>query len=62
MSDCSLYVVVRDVRVNTFLSELEHRKKPAMFLLQKVPHILPHNEVSTVVVIAVVVLLVVLVV
>jgi len=38
--------VGRDVRVSTFLSELEHHKKPALFLLQKVPHILPHHEVD----------------
>ena len=31
--------------MSTFVSELEKKKKGAMLVIQKVPHVLPHREV-----------------
>ena len=31
--------------MGTFVSELEKKKKGAMLVIQKVPHVLPHREV-----------------
>ena len=36
----------RDVKSSTFMSDLAHSKPVPLFLLQKVPHIIPHKEVS----------------
>ena len=36
----------RDVKPSTFLVELEKGKKAAQYLLQIVPHIIPHKEVN----------------
>lgn len=33
------------MKLSVFLAELDHHKKTAQFLLQKVPHVLPHSEV-----------------
>lgn len=35
----------RNIRMSTFVSELEKKKKGAMLVIQKVPHVLPHREV-----------------
>ena len=37
----------RDIKASSFIGELERGKKTAHFLLQKVPHIIPHPEVSS---------------
>lgn len=36
--------LIKDVKVSTFMSDLEKGKKAAQVLLQKVPHIIPHKE------------------
>lgn len=36
--------LIKDVKTSVFLSELSHNKKSARFLLQRVPHIIPHTE------------------
>ncbi|XP_076453206.1 ubiquitin-protein ligase E3B-like [Babylonia areolata] len=36
--------LVRDVKPSHFVSELEHGKKTAQFLMQQVPHIIPFSE------------------
>ncbi|GFO13715.1 ubiquitin-protein ligase e3b-like [Plakobranchus ocellatus] len=36
--------LIREVKPSTFISELEKEKGTALFLLQKVPHIIPFNE------------------
>lgn len=35
----------RDIKPSHFVSELEHGKKAAQFLMQHVPHIIPFSEV-----------------
>lgn len=35
----------REIRVSSFMSDLERGKKAAQVLMQKVPHIIPHKEV-----------------
>ncbi|KAL3214022.1 hypothetical protein MRX96_035051 [Rhipicephalus microplus] len=35
--------LIKDVKVSTFMSDLEKGKKAAQVLLQKVPHIIPHK-------------------
>ena len=40
-----LVCVFRDVKPSMFITELERGRKTATFLLQKVPHIIPHKEV-----------------
>ena len=40
-----LACVFRDVKPSMFITELERGRKTATFLLQKVPHIIPHKEV-----------------
>lgn len=37
----------RDVKPSHFMAEFEKEKKTALFLMQKVPHIIPFNEVSS---------------
>lgn len=36
--------LIKDIKTSVFLSELSHNKKSARFLLQRVPHIIPHSE------------------
>ncbi|XP_059171742.1 ubiquitin-protein ligase E3B-like [Physella acuta] len=36
--------LIRDVKPSHFMAELEKEKKTALFLMQKVPHIIPFNE------------------
>ncbi|KAF8796101.1 Ubiquitin-protein ligase E3B like protein [Argiope bruennichi] len=36
--------LIKEIRVSTFLSDLERGKKAAQVLMQKVPHIIPHKE------------------
>ncbi|KAL9980647.1 hypothetical protein ACROYT_G009257 [Oculina patagonica] len=36
--------LVRSVKTSTFISELDKRKKGALMVIQKVPHVLPHKE------------------
>lgn len=36
--------LIKDVKVSTFMGDLEKGKKAAQVLLQKVPHIIPHKE------------------
>ncbi len=36
--------LVKDIRVSSFMSDLEKCKKSTMLLVQKMPHILPHEE------------------
>lgn len=38
--------LIKDVKVGVFMSELDKGKKAAQVLLQKVPHIIPHKEVT----------------
>lgn len=37
--------IYREIRVSSFMSDLERGKKAAQVLMQKVPHIIPHKEV-----------------
>lgn len=36
--------LLRSVKMSTFISELEKRKKGALLVIQKIPHALPHRE------------------
>ncbi|BFZ18278.1 hypothetical protein BsWGS_21317 [Bradybaena similaris] len=36
--------LIREVRPSHFMAELEKEKKTAMFLMQRVPHVIPFNE------------------
>lgn len=36
--------LIRNIKMSTFVSELEKKKKGAMLVIQKVPHVLPHRE------------------
>ncbi|XP_067010981.1 ubiquitin-protein ligase E3B isoform X2 [Anabrus simplex] len=36
--------LIKDLRVNSFISDLEKGKKTTQVLLQKMPHIIPHDE------------------
>lgn len=36
--------LVRSIKTSTFVSELEKRKKGALMVIQKIPHVLPHRE------------------
>ncbi|GLH04043.1 E3 ubiquitin-protein ligase Nedd-4 [Gryllus bimaculatus] len=36
--------LIKDLRVNTFISDLDKGKKSSQILLQKMPHIIPHDE------------------
>ncbi|CAM1325746.1 UBE3B (predicted) [Pycnogonum litorale] len=36
--------LIKDVRVNSFMNDLDKGKRSAQILLQKVPHIIPHKE------------------
>ncbi|KAK6968619.1 ubiquitin-protein ligase E3B [Biomphalaria glabrata] len=40
----SSHWLIRDVKPSHFMAELEKEKKTALFLMQKVPHIIPFNE------------------
>ncbi|OTF82512.1 ubiquitin-protein ligase E3B-like protein [Euroglyphus maynei] len=36
--------LIKELRVSTFMKDLEHGKKSAQAILQKIPHIIPHKE------------------
>ena len=36
----------RDVKASSFIADLEKNREAAHFLLQRVPHVLPHREVT----------------
>ena len=36
----------RDIKPSVFITELEKGKKPAVFLMQRLPHIIPFSEVT----------------
>lgn len=36
--------LIKELRVNSFMSDLDKGKKPTQLLLQKMPHIIPHEE------------------
>jgi len=44
----TLFIIVynsRDIKASTFLGELDRGKKSAVFLMNKIPHIIPFSEV-----------------
>ncbi|EEC03345.1 ubiquitin-transferase, putative [Ixodes scapularis] len=41
--DCATHLIT-DMKVSTFMGDLEKGKKAAQVLMQKVPHIIPHKE------------------
>lgn len=36
--------LIKEIKLSSFLKDLENNKKPAQLLLAKVPHIIPHKE------------------
>lgn len=44
--NCTVYLSFsRSVKTASFISELEKRKKGALLVIEKIPHVLPHREV-----------------